>query len=344
MYFNFEDERLAEMTVAELQWVVEEYYTLCPEWRDRRQAVFFLDEIQVVAGWEGFVRRVLDTERVEIFLSGSSARLLSCEVATQMRGRAMEALVLPFSFRECLRHAGAEPATPPHRLTKSAGSAVEKRLREYLVAGGFPEAQGLASRDRLDLLRGYVDTALFRDVVERHAVSNPVALRWMVRRLLGQRGWHVQRAAILRRSAVARHSSRQGHPARLPGPSGGRLSHSYAADCREFGAPPDGESSQGLPCRSRPDPGLRPCRTPQRRPRLGDGRCPGTGTARRRGSLRANEGGISKWIFSHALRTAASSLSRYAPTSMRLASATGKSAACWPPHANTLGRRCTLSP
>ena len=185
VYFNFEDERLAEMTVAELQWVVEEYYTLCPEWRDRRQAVFFLDEIQVVAGWEGFVRRVLDTERVEIFLSGSSARLLSCEVATQMRGRAMETLVLPFSFRECLRHAGAEPATPPHRLTKSAGSAVEKRLREYLVAGGFPEAQGLASRDRLDLLRGYVDTALFRDVVERHAVSNPVALRWMVRRLLG---------------------------------------------------------------------------------------------------------------------------------------------------------------
>ena len=62
---------------------------------------------------------------------------------------------------------------------------MEKRLREYLTAGGFPEAQGLALRDRLDLLRGYVDTALFRDVVERHAVSNPVALRWMVRHLLG---------------------------------------------------------------------------------------------------------------------------------------------------------------
>jgi predicted AAA+ superfamily ATPase len=185
LYFNFEDERLAEMTVGQLQWVVEEYYALCPEWRDGRQAVFFLDEIQVVPGWEGFVRRVLDTERVEIFLSGSSARLLSREVATQMRGRAMESLVLPFSFREHLRHAGAEPATSAHRLTKSARSALEKRLREYLTAGGFPEAQGLALRDRLELLRGYVDTTLFRDVVERHAVSNPVALRWMVRHLLG---------------------------------------------------------------------------------------------------------------------------------------------------------------
>lgn len=185
LYFNFEDERLAGMAVEQLQWVVEEYYAAQPDWRDRRRAVFFLDEIQAVPGWEGFVRRVLDTERVEIFLSGSSARLLSREVATQMRGRAMEALVLPFSFREHLRHAGAEPATPADRLTKAARSGVEKRLREYLTVGGFPEAQGVAARDRLELLRGYVDTALLRDVVERHAVSNPAALRWMIRHLLG---------------------------------------------------------------------------------------------------------------------------------------------------------------
>ncbi|PIW07942.1 MAG: ATPase, partial [Comamonadaceae bacterium CG17_big_fil_post_rev_8_21_14_2_50_60_13] len=54
---------------------------------------FFLDEIQLVPGWEMFVRRLLDTENIEIALSGSSARLLSREVATSMRGRAMEAVV-----------------------------------------------------------------------------------------------------------------------------------------------------------------------------------------------------------------------------------------------------------
>jgi len=53
------------------------------------------------------------------------------------------------------------------------------------VAGGFPEAQGLERRDRFDLLRGYVDVALLRDVIERHAVSHPIALRWLVRQLLG---------------------------------------------------------------------------------------------------------------------------------------------------------------
>lgn len=185
LYFSFEDERLAEMTAAQLHWVLEEYYTLWPEWRDRMRATLFLDEIQQVAGWERFVRRVLDTERVEVFLSGSSARLLSREVATQMRGRAMEALVLPFSFREYLRHGGAEPAGAPEHFTKATRSALQKRLRAYLAEGGFPEAQGWQPRDRMELLRGYVDTALFRDVVERHAVTNPTALRWLLRQLLG---------------------------------------------------------------------------------------------------------------------------------------------------------------
>jgi len=185
LYFNFEDERLAGMTDADLHLIVEEYYRLYPEWRDKRQAVFFLDEVQVVPGWEAFARRLLDAERVELFLSGSSARLLSREVATSMRGRAMEALVHPFSFREYLRHVGREPRQDLERLPKAARSALEKDLRDYLVAGGFPEAVGASSRDRFELLRGYVDLALLRDVIERYAVSHPLALRWMTRQLLG---------------------------------------------------------------------------------------------------------------------------------------------------------------
>ena len=185
LYFSFEDERLADLKGTELHLVVEEYYRLYPEWRDRRRATFFLDEIQVVHGWEGFARRLLDTEQIDLFVSGSSARLLSREVATSMRGRALEALVHPFSFREYLRHRGQEPRRPADRLPKAARSTLEKALREYLVDGGFPEAQGLERRDRFELLRSYVDASLLRDVIERHAVSHPVALRWMIRQLLG---------------------------------------------------------------------------------------------------------------------------------------------------------------
>lgn len=185
LYFSFEDERLAGMTAGDLNLVVEEYYRLNPEWRDRRRATFFLDEIQSVSGWESFARRLLDSEQIDLFLSGSSARLLSREVATSMRGRAIEALVYPFSFREYLRHRRREPNKTPDHLTKAQRSSLEKDLLDYLAAGGFPEAQGLNQRDRNELLRGYVDVALLRDVVERHAVSHPVALRWMVRQLLG---------------------------------------------------------------------------------------------------------------------------------------------------------------
>lgn len=189
LYFNFEDERLAGMKAEQLQILVEEYYRLHPQWRDAsRRAAWFLDEMQLVPGWEMFVRRIMDSEKVDVFLSGSSAALLSREVATSMRGRAMEALVLPFSFREFLRHRQCEPEKEIALLPKARRSALDAQLLAYLAEGGYPEAQGLDARARRELLRGYVDVALYRDVVERHAVSNPIALRWMIRQLLGNAG------------------------------------------------------------------------------------------------------------------------------------------------------------
>jgi hypothetical protein len=111
--------------------------------------------------------------------------LVSREAATSMRGRAMEAVVLPFSFRECLRHTSEEPVTSPGYRPKAERSLLDKRLLIYLEQGGFPEAQGLDARNRIALLSGYVDVVLLRDIVERHGISQPLVLRWMVRSLLG---------------------------------------------------------------------------------------------------------------------------------------------------------------
>jgi len=132
-----------------------------------------------------FVRRLMDTERIEILLSGSSAKLLSREVATSLRGRALEVLIHPFGFREALRHAGAEPNASWDSFDAAELSALDAALRTYLATGGFPEAQGIPVRDRASLLRSYVDVVVLRDVIERHGVSNPVALRWLQRQLLG---------------------------------------------------------------------------------------------------------------------------------------------------------------
>ena len=185
LYFSFEDERLADLRVQDLDLLVEIFYQLNPTWRDARRACFFLDEIQLVPGWELFARRLLDSENVDLFLSGSSARLLSREVATSMRGRAMEAVVSPFSFRESLRHAGREPEKSTDRFSKAERSQLAKDLLDYLAEGGFPEAQKLDARNRIELLRTYVDVVLLRDVVERHNLSQPQVLHWMVRQLLG---------------------------------------------------------------------------------------------------------------------------------------------------------------
>lgn len=181
---GFDDDRLAGITAEQLGYLLEEFYRGEPELRGRETVSWFLDEIQWVTGWDRFCRRALDTENVEIVVSGSSARMLSREVHTSLRGRGMATVIRPFSFREFLRHRGEEPPPGAFRPTPAERSRVEKRFREFLAEGGFPEAQGLAPATRIELLQGYVDTVLFRDVVERHQVSQVEALRWIVRQCL----------------------------------------------------------------------------------------------------------------------------------------------------------------
>lgn len=188
IYLNLEDERLVEMDATGLGFVLEEYFRHHPEFRDRETVTLFLDEIQLVNGWESFARRILDSENVRLFLSGSSAKMLSQEVATSMRGRALDVTVFPFSFREVLTHRGEMPDKPWALVPKNNRSALERTFRDYLRNGGFPEAQSIADRDRRSLLQSYVDVAVLRDVIERHSVSNPIALRWLQRHLLAAPG------------------------------------------------------------------------------------------------------------------------------------------------------------
>ena len=182
---NFEDDRLAGVDASDLSFLLESYYQLHPEFRDHTQVTLLLDEIQLVSGWETFARRILDSEKVRLFLSGSSASMLSREVHTSMRGRAMEVTVFPFSFREALSHGDLLPEKDGNALPKARRSTLEKAFRTYLLEGGFPDAQSLDVRDRRPLLQGYVDVAVLRDIIERHGISNPIALRWLQRHLLG---------------------------------------------------------------------------------------------------------------------------------------------------------------
>jgi hypothetical protein len=183
LYINFDDERLLPMQLSHLRAVTEIYFQRHPEMKDRRVYLFF-DEVENIDGWEHFVRRLVDKENVQIAVTGSSAKLLSHEIATSMRGRSLRTEVFPFSFAEALRHAEieAQPSKKPGGKTRAL---LKNRIRHYLLTGGFPEVQTLDERSRLRVLQEYVDVVILRDIVERHNISNIAPLRAMVRRLLG---------------------------------------------------------------------------------------------------------------------------------------------------------------
>jgi len=185
-YINFEDDRLAGLEATHLSVLLETFYLRFPDLRGGSAPVLWcLDEIQVVPGWERFVRRLLDSEAVEVVVTGSSAALLSKEIATALRSRAWSVVIHPFGFDEALRHAGHALPALAGVLSARERSHLEHAFLDYLETGGFPEAQGQARATRLQLLRDYVDVAILRDVVERHNVTNVTGLRWLVRHLLG---------------------------------------------------------------------------------------------------------------------------------------------------------------
>jgi predicted AAA+ superfamily ATPase len=184
-YVNFEDERLAGLEGRHLGFLLEEYGRRAAGTARDGPVFWCFDEIQWVPGWERFVRRLLDTGGAEVVVTGSSAALLSREIATAMRGRAWEVAIFPFSFAEALAHRGMQAPADAGFLPAAERARIERAFLDWLNAGGFPEAQGLDEASRRQLLRDYVDVAILRDVVERHQVSNVLGLRWLVRHLLG---------------------------------------------------------------------------------------------------------------------------------------------------------------
>ena len=189
LYLNFEDERLGAVTVDILKTVDETYFRAFPA-KDNAVSYYFFDEIQYVPGWERFVRRLLDRHDVRFYLSGSSSRLLSREVATAMRGRALETRVFPFSFAEFLDARGLEAPADPNLAGHKKRAVLENAFAEYLRIGGFPAALNLSDLDRSQVLQGYVNTVVLRDVVERHGVTGIAVLRYLTRRLLASSASH----------------------------------------------------------------------------------------------------------------------------------------------------------
>ncbi|AIU70824.1 hypothetical protein TEU_11040 [Thermococcus eurythermalis] len=141
----------------------------------------FLDEVQAVKDWERMVRYLHD-EGYSVFVTGSSSKLLSMEIASRLRGRTLTYTMLPFSFREFLRARGYHMRRP---LSSKREAELKALLREYLEWGGFPRVV-LEDNEtiREKLLEEYLDMVLYKDVVERYGVRNLHVMKLLLRSLM----------------------------------------------------------------------------------------------------------------------------------------------------------------
>ena len=174
LYLNFEDDRLLSFKPENFQVIIKAYFSLYPHYADDPDVVFYFDEIHIIPGWEKFIRRLLDKEKMGVFVSGSSAKMLSKEIATSLRGRAVSTEIFPFSFKEFLAFYKIPLDFP---LNTKNQLVLKHHCNEYLRLGGFPETLFLEKDLHRNLLQEYVNAVVFRDVIERYQISNPYVVK-----------------------------------------------------------------------------------------------------------------------------------------------------------------------
>lgn len=181
LYLNFFDERLNGLHETGLGAVLEAYYSLYPEKKNSEKVYCFFDEIQLFSDWEPFVDRIMRMENCEVYITGSSAQMLSKEIATTMRGRALSWEIFPFSFYEFIT---AKKLKPKEHYSTKERLLLQNAFDLYFVEGSFPEVLGQSKQMRIKILQEYFNSVLFRDLIERHNIPHPKAVidlaRWFI--------------------------------------------------------------------------------------------------------------------------------------------------------------------
>lgn len=176
LFINFEDEGITDLKKEEILKSVfyhQELYGKEPEF-------IFFDEVQVFKGWERIVYTLYERKKYNIFITGSSSKLLSKEIATQLRGRSISALIFPLSFDEVVRLKGLSRGKI---LTSSEESKLKHELLNYLTRGGFPDIV-FNEIEPKKFFKEYVDLVIFKDIVERFGIRNVFVIRYLITAIL----------------------------------------------------------------------------------------------------------------------------------------------------------------
>lgn len=177
-YFNFDDDRLIEFTVADFQALLE---LLIAEIGSAKTAYF--DEIQNIEGWERFVRRLHD-QGYKIYLTSSNARLFSRELGTHLTGRTISIEIYPYSFSEFLRAKEVDVVKKSALTTENKGK-LKRLFDEYVRVGGIPD---YVCFEQPKYLSELYESILYRDIIVRNGVVKEHALKTLVYYLASNTG------------------------------------------------------------------------------------------------------------------------------------------------------------
>lgn len=176
VYVNFEDERLLEIKVTDLNTILEIGLEMSSS---ANKPYLFLDEIQNINGWEKFVRRIADM-KYRINITGSNSKMLSSEIASTLGGRFIIMNVYPYSFTEYL--------TANHReknyldvISTQDRADVLSLYNEYVTFGAFPELVDI--KNKRAFLSSIYQTIYLGDIITRNKISNDFAIKLILKKI-----------------------------------------------------------------------------------------------------------------------------------------------------------------
>lgn len=180
LYIGFDDERLANMDVSDFDEILQAYRLMYPD-RPLSSVYMFFDEIQIVKGWELFVLRVYKSYCKNVYVTGSTAQMLSGEMSSALRGWPDEYTEYLLSFKEFIAFKGVKA----NRYTEEGAALMANMFKSYLLTGGFPQAVlANVETERVKLLQAYFNTMLFRDMIEHYNISaSPSVVRYFLKRV-----------------------------------------------------------------------------------------------------------------------------------------------------------------
>ena len=163
LYFNFEDDRLADIQLSDLDLIKQAYEELFAH-----KPIFMLDEIQLVDGWEKFARRLADHKYL-VYITGSNAKMLSKEISTTLGGRYIVQNVFPFSFMEFLQSKNIQLEKQWEYLDNAP---IKRTFNEYFHFGGLPELVIREESFKRQWLGNLYNKIYFGDLISRYNIRN----------------------------------------------------------------------------------------------------------------------------------------------------------------------------